>query len=68
MPGINDYVAIVDDVKTTGGNLRKIYAIIEGTGAKIIGLYVVVKRTDITAEVSINGLKVNYLLVPDQLL
>ena len=67
VPGINDNVAIVDDVLTTGSSIRKVYAAIERTGAKVIGLYAVVKRTDINAEVSISGLKVDYLLVPDQL-
>jgi orotate phosphoribosyltransferase len=67
VPGIKDDVAIVDDVTTTGGSLKKVYAVIKGTGAKITGFYVAVRRTDITAEISINGFKVHYLLVPDQL-
>ena len=68
VPGIGDNVAIIDDVLTTGGSIRKMYAVIESTGAKIVGLYAVVKRTEVTAEVLINGLRVNYLLAPNQLL
>lgn len=43
-PTAEDKIAIVDDVFTTGGSLRKIIQTLEPTGADILGCYVVVKR------------------------
>lgn len=43
-PTNEDRITIVDDVFTTGGNLRKIIALLQPTGAEMIGCYVVVKR------------------------
>ncbi|MBI2447969.1 hypothetical protein HYV44_00210 [Candidatus Microgenomates bacterium] len=46
IPNEKDKVAIVDDVFTTGGSLKKMIEIVEPTGAEIVGCYVVVKRGD----------------------
>ena len=46
LPNKSDYVAIIDDVFTTGRNLRKCAEILKPTGAKIVGGYVVVRRSD----------------------
>jgi len=44
MPNSNDKVAIVDDVFSTGGSLRKVIETLTPTGAEILGCYVAVKR------------------------
>ena len=44
MPSSKDKIAIVDDVFSTGGSLRKMIEILTPTGAEIMGSYVVVKR------------------------
>ncbi|MDP3698522.1 MAG: phosphoribosyltransferase family protein [Nanoarchaeota archaeon] len=44
MPSSKDKVAIIDDVFSTGGSLRKVIEILQPTGAEIIGCYVIVKR------------------------
>lgn len=46
VPTSEDKVAVIDDVFTTGGSLRKIISALESTRAKILGCYVVVKRGD----------------------
>lgn len=43
-PNKKDRVAIVDDVFTTGGSLRKIIEVLKPTEAEIDGCYVIVKR------------------------
>lgn len=63
VPNEQDRVAIVDDVFTTGGSLRKIVGILEPTGAEIVGCYVVVKRGDGEIQVP-----VTYLLTLEELL
>lgn len=62
-PAKRDRVAIIDDVLTTGGSLRKIIREIELTGASILGCYVVVKRGEADL---VYPLK--WLLTADQLL
>ena len=44
VPNNKDKIAIVDDVFSTGGSLRKIIETLTLTGAEILGCYVVVKR------------------------
>ena len=44
VPASKDKVAIVDDVFSTGGSLRKIIETLAPTGAEIVGCYVIVKR------------------------
>ncbi len=44
IPNEKDKVAIIDDVFTTGGSLRKMIGVVQPTGAEIIGCFVVVKR------------------------
>ena len=44
VPGGKDYVAIVDDVMSTGESLKRNIAAISDTGANILGCYVVVRR------------------------
>ena len=63
IPNEQDRVAIVDDVFTTGGSLKKIVGVIEPTGAEIIGCYVVVKRGNGKIQVP-----VTYLLTSEELL
>ena len=46
VPNKNDGVAIIDDVFTTGRNLRKCAEILKPTEAKIVGGYVIVRRAD----------------------
>ena len=46
VPTFEDKVAIIDDVFTTGGSLRKILSAIEPTKAQVLGCCVVVKRGD----------------------
>lgn len=46
MPTSKDSVAVVDDVFTTEGSLKKMRQLIEPTKAQITGYYVVVKRND----------------------
>ncbi len=43
-PTYKDHVAIIDDVCTTGANLIRLTDVVETTGAKIVGCYVVVNR------------------------
>lgn len=63
IPNEQDKVAIVDDVFTTGGSLRKIIEVLEPTGAEILGCYVVVKRGEGKLQVP-----VTYLLTPEDLI
>ena len=44
VPNGEDKIAVVDDVFTTGGSLRKMIGALEPTKAKILGCYVVCKR------------------------
>lgn len=44
VPSSKDKIAIVDDVFSTGGSLRKIIETLTPTGAEILGSYVIVKR------------------------
>ena len=44
VPCQTDKIIIVDDVFTTGRNLKKIIEVLSPTGAEILGSYVVVKR------------------------
>ena len=46
-PTSEDRIAVVDDVFTTGKNLREIIEILKPTKAKIIECYVVVKRGEL---------------------
>jgi orotate phosphoribosyltransferase len=46
LPNKSDYVAIIDDVFTTGRNLRKCAEILKPTEARIVGGYVVVRRAE----------------------
>lgn len=46
IPNEQDKIAVVDDVFTTGGSLRKIIEVLKPTRAEIIGCYVVVKRKE----------------------
>lgn len=62
VPTIADKIAVIDDVFTTGKNLRHITEVLKPTGAQILRYIVVVKRSEGTME----GLK--YLLVPEDLL
>tara|TARA_Y100000310_G_scaffold244335_1_gene249071 strand:+ start:10905 stop:11408 length:504 start_codon:yes stop_codon:yes gene_type:complete len=63
VPTFGDKVSIVDDVFTTGGNLRNIMETIRSTGADILDCHVVVKRGK-------GGLRVPliYLLAAEELL
>ncbi len=63
VPNERDRVAIVDDVFTTGGSLRKIIEVLEPTGTEIVGCYVVCKRGEGKLQVP-----VTYLLTPEELL
>ena len=63
VPNEQDKIAIVDDVFTTGGSLRKIIEALEPTGAEILGCYVVVKRGDGNLQVPLK-----YLLTTEELL
>lgn len=63
VPNEQDKIAIVDDVFTTGGSLRKIIEVLKPTGAEILGCYVVVKRGDGNLQVPLN-----YLLTAEELL
>lgn len=63
VPNEQDKVAIVDDVFTTGGSLRKIIEALESTGAEILGCHVVVKRGDGNLQVPIR-----YLLTLEELI
>lgn len=63
IPNEQDKIAIVDDVFTTGGSLRKIIEALEPTGAEILGCYVVVKRGDGDLQVPLT-----YLLTSEELL
>ncbi|HLC77523.1 MAG TPA: phosphoribosyltransferase family protein [Candidatus Nanoarchaeia archaeon] len=51
VPKRGDLVAIVDDVFTTGGSLRKAIEILNKTETKIEGCYVVIKRGEGTLPV-----------------
>lgn len=62
IPNKRDKVAIIDDVFTTGGSLRKIIKILKPTGAKILGCYVVVKRGEGNLQVPLT-----HLLTPEDL-
>lgn len=44
VPTREDLVAIVDDVLTTGGSIRKVVEILAETHARMLGAYIVVKR------------------------
>ncbi len=63
VPNEQDKIAIVDDVFTTGGSLRKILEALEPIGAEILGCYVVVKRGDGNLQVPLT-----YLLTPEELI
>ena len=62
VPNEQDKIAIVDDVFTTGGSLRKIIEALEPTGAEILGCYVVVKRGDGNLQIPLK-----YLLTSEEL-
>ncbi len=61
-PGRGDFVAIVDDVFTTGSSLRETIDALGDSGAEIVGCYVVVKRGD--GDVSA---PLTYLLEPEDI-
>jgi len=63
VPTKRDKVSIVDDVFTTGRNLRKIIKILEPTGAEILGCHVVVKRGEGKLKIPFT-----YLMTAEQLL
>lgn len=63
IPNGQDKVAIIDDVFTTGGSLRKIIEVIKPTGAEILGCYVVIKRGEGKLRVPLT-----YLLTSDDLI
>ncbi len=66
--GKDDNVLVVDDVVTTGGSIKdKIIPVIESTGAKIGGIFVVCKRSEFEKPL-INGIEVNYILTAKDLL
>ncbi len=46
IPTLEDKVSIVDDVMTTGRSLQNIAKIVKDSGARVLGLYVVVKRNE----------------------
>ena len=63
IPTKMDKVAIVDDVFTTGGSLRKIIEVLESTNAEILGCHVVAKRGEGELNVPFT-----YLLTAEELL
>lgn len=63
VPNEQDKVALIDDVFTTGGSLRKLIEILEHIKAKIIGAYVVVKRGEGDLPIPLT-----YLLTSEELL
>lgn len=63
IPTSKDKIAIVDDVFSTGGSLRKIIEILTPTGAEILGCYVIVKRGE--GQLSVPW---QYLLTAEELL
>jgi orotate phosphoribosyltransferase len=62
VPTPADKVAVIDDVFTTGKNMRIVTEVLKPTGAQILGYVVVVKRS----EGNMEGL--DYLLEPRDLL
>ena len=64
-PQKGDRVLLVDDVFTTGKSLKKARKILEETGAKIVGIFVIVNRSRKLPK--INGKKVIYILTPEDL-
>ncbi|MBU1199593.1 MAG: hypothetical protein KKF46_01590 [Nanoarchaeota archaeon] len=62
VPNKTDKIAIIDDVFTTGGSLRKIIEVLKPTGADILGCYVVVKRGEGELPVAFK-----YLMTADEL-
>ena len=63
VPNEQDKIAVIDDVFTTGGSLRKLIQTLETTQAKILGAYVVVKRGE--GELTV---PLTYLLTPEDFL
>lgn len=63
VPTSKDKIAIVDDVFSTGGSLRKMIDIIQPTGAEITGGYVIVKRGE--GQLSVPW---SYLMTAEELL
>ena len=45
VPTRGDRVAIIDDVFTTGGSIRRVETVIKRTGARVVGRLVVVNRS-----------------------
>ncbi|MBI4141197.1 hypothetical protein HY485_05160 [Candidatus Woesearchaeota archaeon] len=62
-PNNTDLVAIIDDVCTTSGTLQKAVDIIQQTGARVTGCYVVLKRGEGKLSVPLR-----YILTPEDLL
>lgn len=63
VPSSKDKIAIVDDVFSTGGSLRKILETLTPSGAEILGCYVVVKRGE--GQLSVPW---TYLMMAEELL
>ncbi|MCX6746939.1 MAG: hypothetical protein NTU63_02270 [Candidatus Pacearchaeota archaeon] len=63
VPKKQDKIAVIDDVFTTGGSLKKIIETIKPTEAEIVGGYVVVKRGEGNL-----GIPLIYLFTPKELL
>ena len=59
IPSVDDKVAIVDDVFTTGESLRQIVEAIRPTEAEILGCYVVVKRGEGSIDVPLYAILTN---------
>lgn len=63
VPTDKDKIAIVDDVFSTGGSLRKTIETLTPTGAEILGCYVIVKRGE--GQLSVPW---SYLMAAEELL
>ena len=49
----NERVLVVEDVVTTGGSIREILAIAQGSGAKVVGTAVLTSRADTELELDV---------------